>query len=107
MPKAPKRTTPSPAENGSTGARKSLAEFRKQHDKSFIVPQKVRAALKALGARGWAYELEFLRLAGLSTTDLAAYRDVFEDHWLVVDRTKRVWAGSPAFKAELARMAQS
>ena len=107
MTRAMRRMSASPAQSSSAGPRKSLAEFRQSHDKSFIVPQKIRAALKALGPKGWVYELEFLRLAGLCTTDLAAYRDQFEEHWLIVDRTKRVWAGSPAFKAELAQMAQA
>lgn len=105
MTKAAKTPTASAAQAAST--RKSLEDFKRAHDKSFIVPSKIRAALKGLGPRGWAYEVEFIRLCGLSTTDLAAYRDQFEEHLVLVDRIKRVWAGSPAFAAELRKMATS
>lgn len=105
MSKAAKTPVASAAQ--VTSARKSLDDFKRSHDKSFIVPSKIRAALKGLGPRGWAYEVEFIRLAGLSTTDLAAYRDQFEEHLVLVDRIKRVWAGSETFAAELRKMAAS
>lgn len=83
---------------------KTLADFRAQHDKDYIVPQKVRDALKALGD-GWENEVDFLRLAKVSTTDLAMYRDQFADHWVVVDRNgKRVWAGTKALADKMRSM---
>lgn len=85
-------------------AGKSIADFRAAHDKSFIVPQKIKVGLKALGA-GWAYEVEFLKLAGLSTTDLANHRDLFSEHIVLVDRTKRVWAGTKETASKLREMA--
>lgn len=84
-------------------AGKSLAEFRASHDKSFIVPQKIKEGLKKLGG-GWEYELGFLRLAGLSTTDLANYREEFEEYVVLVDRTKRVWCGSKELAVKLREM---
>jgi len=83
---------------------KTLADFRAKHDKDYIVPAKIRAALKTLG-NGWEYEVDFLRLAQVSTTDLALYRDQFTDFWLVVDRSgKRVWSGSKTLAQEMREM---
>lgn len=85
---------------------RSLQDFRAEHDKSFIVPLKIREALKKLGAEGWDYEVQFLRLAGLSVTDLAAYRDEFADHFVVVGgrNPKRLWAGSAALAQKMREM---
>jgi len=85
-------------------AGKTLAEFRASHDKSFIVPQKIKEGLKKLGG-GWEYEVNFLKLAGLSTTDLANHRDAFTDHIVLVDRTKRVWCGTKELANKLREMA--
>ena len=83
---------------------KSLADFRAAHDKDYIVPRKIKAALTALGS-GWDYEVDFLRLAAVSTTDLAMYRDQFADYWVVVDRSgKRVWTGSKSVAEEMRGM---
>jgi hypothetical protein len=86
---------------------RSLDEFRASHDKNFIVPTKIREALVLLGPEGWDYELAFMKLAGISTTDLAQFRDQFEAH--VVDvgaprAPKRVWAGSVALAKKLRGM---
>ena len=83
---------------------KSLADFRAAHDKDYIVPSKIKAALKQIG-NGWEYEADFLRLASVSVADLALYRDQFGDHWVVVDRSgKRVWAGTKALADEMRSM---
>jgi len=74
---------------------RSLGEFREKHDRSFIVPKKIRAALAALGS-GWEYEMPLAKLAGVSLADLSAFRAMFEDHIVIVDRTKRAWAGTKA-----------
>lgn len=84
-------------------AGKSIEDFRAAHDKSWIVPRKIRDALKALGS-GWEYEVNFLKLAGLSTTDLANFRDQFAEHIVLVDRVKRVWAGTKETAAKLREM---
>lgn len=85
----------------STGA-KTVEDFRASFDRNYIVPNKIRAALTELGD-GWVYEAELLRLAGISTTDLAVFRDQFSDYWLVADRAakKRVWCGTIALAEEL------
>lgn len=82
---------------------KSLQEFRAAHDKNFIVPNKIRAALKNLGS-GWEYEAAFIRLAGISQSDMGNFREQFSEHIVLVDRTKRVWAGTKATAAALREM---
>jgi len=74
---------------------RSLDEFRAAHDKNFIVPHKVKAALDSIGD-GWEYQIDFLRLAGLSTTDLAAFREQFEAHIVVTkgNNPKMIWVGN-------------
>lgn len=86
------------------GVGKSLSDFRSLHDKDYIVPAKIKRALSELG-EGWCYEADFLRLASVSVSDLALYRDSFGAHWLVVDRSgKRVWAGSKAMAEKMREM---
>ena len=84
---------------------RSLQEFRAEHDKSFIVPKKITDALKKLG-NGWEYEVQFMRIAGLSVTDLAAYRDQFAEHVVMVGgrNPKRVWAGTVDLARQLRDM---
>jgi hypothetical protein len=99
---APKPSASLPVTKPKAG--KSLADFRAAHDKDYIVPAKIKSALKELG-NGWEYEQDFLRMAKVSTTDLALYRDQFADHWVVVDRSgKRVWAGSRTLIDEMRGM---
>jgi hypothetical protein len=80
---------------------KSLAEFRAAHDKSFIVPKKIREVLAKLGD-GWLYEAELMREAQISTTELASYRHQFEVHVVEVGgrNAKRVWFGTEKAAAE-------
>lgn len=83
---------------------RDLSEFRAEHDKDYIVPQKIQEALKQLGD-GWEYEAQFIRLAGLSQTDFANYRESFMDFCVVVDRSgKRAWAGTKALANKLREM---
>jgi hypothetical protein len=84
---------------------KSLTDFRAAHDKSYIVPNKIRAALKQLGD-GWEYEMDFMRIAGLSVTDLAAYREPFEKFTVLIGgrNAKRVWFGSEKAAADARAM---
>lgn len=86
-------TSKTPEVKTKTG--RDIAAFRQAHDKSFIVPQKIETALKKLGD-SWEYEVAFLKLAELSVTDLAAYRDQFEAHIIVIPgkNSKRAWAGT-------------
>ena len=83
-------------------AKRGLAEFRGLHDRSVIVPAKLKGALEALekehGPEGWEYEGEFQKRAGISQTDLGKYREGFVDH--IVETTgkaaKRVWFATKA-----------
>lgn len=87
---------------GHIGGR-SLSEFRETHDKGYIVPKKIRAALAALGA-GWEYEMPLAKLAGVSLGDLSAYRALFEDHIVIVEKSKRAWAGTKATAEKMREM---
>ena len=82
---------------------RSLSEFRATHDKSYIVPKKIRDGLAKLG-EGWEYEMNFAKIAGISLSDLAAFRSLFEEHLVVVDRTRRAWAGTKATAAKMRAM---
>jgi hypothetical protein len=84
---------------------RGLVEFRSTHDKSFIVPQKIKAGLQKLG-EGWEYEMAFAKIAGVSLGDLSAFRSLFDEHIVIVDRTKRAWAGTKAFAEKMREMVQ-
>jgi hypothetical protein len=73
---------------------KSLSDFRRTYDKSFIVPNKIKDALKGLGT-GWEYEVVFAKSAGVSLMDLGNVRDQFADYIVSIGReSKRAWAGT-------------
>jgi hypothetical protein len=88
---------------------KTLADFKAAHDPNVIVPNKIKMALAAIekdGSENWLYEVDFLKLSGLSTTQLAMFRDQFAAH--VVEApgshgksTKRVYFGSAKVAAKL------
>lgn len=87
-------------------AGKSIADFRAAHDKSYIIPQRIREGLKRLGD-GWEYEGEFIKLCGgMAQQEFARYRDAFKDH--VVTTTgknpKRCWAGTKQTAEKLREM---
>ena len=73
---------------------KTLSDFRNTYDKATIVPAKVKAALKVLGASGWEYEVAFVKLAGVSLMDLALFREEFAPYIVNLKDNKRAWAGS-------------
>lgn len=86
---------------------KTLADFRAVHDKSFVVPAKIKAGIEKLGKDGWEYEVEFLKICGLSTTDFARYRDQFPGFFVLIGGErygKRVWAGSKATADKMREM---
>jgi len=74
---------------------RTLTEFKATYDKDTIIPAKVKAALKTLGA-GWEYEVAFARLAGVSLSDLGNYRDQFAGHVVTLRESRRAWSGSTA-----------
>jgi hypothetical protein len=84
---------------------KGLDEFRAAHDRAYIVPQRIKAGLDALGD-SWEYEAEFIRRCGIASQELPRYRDTFRDFYVETPRGsgsngKRVWAGTKAFAAKL------
>jgi len=85
---------------------KTLEDFRATHDKSFVVPNKIKAGLEKLGPNNWEYELEFSKLAEVGLPDLGTFRDQFEDFWFVLPgrNPKRVWAGSKALATKMREM---
>lgn len=90
-------------------AAKTFASFREAHDKNFIVPQKIRQGLTALGKDGWEYETDFIRACGLRITDFQAFSGEFEDFIVNLpasnsSRARRVWAGSKALAAKMREM---
>ena len=79
----------------------SADEFGKRHDKSKIVPAKIKAGIQKLAeAKGWCYEKEFMALCGItSSNDFAAYRALFMDDFAVPVKTEsrhetRAWCGT-------------
>lgn len=90
-----------PSTSSSASPGRSLEEFQAQNDKSYIVPRKVKDALKALGT-DWLYEAEFAKLAGVNLADLGHFRSLFEENIVAIRRDggKRAWAG----KATAAKM---
>lgn len=79
---------------------KSIADFRKAHDQSFIVPERFRAGLKAMGANGWMYLSDFMRTYKINPQQGAAYRDDFKDNILEVDK-KMIICGSAKLAKQL------
>lgn len=100
MTKRQNPPTPAPRSSGKT-----LSDFRAAHDKSFIVPLRIRAGLKALGD-GWEYEVQFMKLCGLSQTDFSCYREEFETYCVETKghNAKRVWCGTPTLAEKLRAM---
>jgi hypothetical protein len=89
---------------------KTLADFKAAHDPNVIVPNKIRVALAAIekeGPENWLYEADFLKLSGLSTTQLAMFRDQFAAHIVEAAGTrsgksaKRVYFGNAKVAAKL------
>jgi hypothetical protein len=109
--RAPGKASPAPERKGKSLAEfpkrgKSLAEFRAQYDKATIIPARVRAGLKTIGAQGWEYEVQFAKIAGVSLADLGRVRDEFaENHVVTIGRdSRRAWAGSRATAAAMREM---
>jgi hypothetical protein len=82
---------------------KTLADFRALHDRSVIIPNKIRAALAQMetegGPENWEYEGELVRRAGIAQCDISMFRHLFEAHIVDTPETarqhkKRVWVAS-------------
>lgn len=85
--------------------KKTLKDFRKAHDRSYIVPERIKEALKQLGSDSWEYETVFVKMVGIGQTELNIYRDQFEDYVVETKRGgKRVWAGSKGLAEKMREM---
>lgn len=94
------RVAKAPASHG-----RSLAEFRATYDRDTIIPQRIDAALAELGKDGWAYEMEFIKLANIGIAQLASYREAYAEYVVPLNRdSKRAWAGSKAMAAKMREM---
>lgn len=85
----------------------TVDEFRNQYDPGYIVPKRIDAALKKLG-NAWLVESEFKDLAEISQNQIAAFRDEYEDHVVVVKDAKtsrraprNIWCGTVEFAEKL------
>jgi hypothetical protein len=84
---------------------KTIADFRQAHDKNFIIPAKLNAAVAALGKDGWEYEAIFIKNIPVSTTDCARFREEFEKLVVVIDSgRKKIWCGSEALATKMREM---
>jgi len=89
---------------------KTLADFRAAHDPDVMIPNRIRAGLAAIEKEGpehYLYESDFLKLTGISTTQLAAYREQFAAHIVEASlhggsrSSKRAYFGSAKVAAKL------
>lgn len=85
---------------------KTLADFRSAHDKNVIVPSKIKKALSDMESEhpeNWCYEADLIKRAGISQTDMAAFRDQFADHIVETSgkTSKRVWFASAKVAAKV------
>jgi len=88
---------------------KTVADWRAVHDKDVVVPQKIQAALEAMlkeGPENWEYSVDFIKLAGISTTDLAKYREQFIKHIVTTPSIhgkspRDVWFANPKVAAKI------
>ena len=65
---------------------KTVDDFRGAHDRTVIVPRKIRAALATMLAQGretWEYEGDVIKLAGIASGEVTAYREQFRAHIVV------------------------
>lgn len=82
---------------------KSIAEFRSAHDKNFIIPERYRKGITALGVSGWEYEGVFYKGNQISVTHGAQFREEFKDFIVEADG-KRVICGSKKLATKLRGM---
>jgi hypothetical protein len=88
---------------------RTAEDFTKLHDKNFIIPNRIKAALAELGD-SWEYEGEFVkRCQPVANVDFARYRDQFTEFFFEVRAgnkgVKRIWCGTKKFAAKLREQA--
>lgn len=84
--------------------KKSIVDFKKKFDKSYIIPLRIKEGLSNLGSLYWEYETDFSRSIGVSLSDLSAYRDSFSDHIVQLKEGRRIWAGSKKVASKMREM---
>jgi hypothetical protein len=89
---------------------KTIADFRVLHDVNVIVPNKITTALAAMlkeGPEQWDYEGDFIKRAGISQTQLGAFREQFIDHIIEAPsgssgrNARRVWVADSKIAKKL------
>lgn len=88
---------------------KTISDFKDAHDKDVIVPRKIQAALDGMlktGTEHWEYESDVVKLAGISQTEIARYREQFVKHIVVAPAvhgkgTRNVWFANAKVAAKL------
>lgn len=79
--------------------KKDLSSFRAAHDKSVIIPKRIRETFADMKRTGDAYEYEgdFVKRAKLSQVEIGAFRDQFAAHLVQTTgkNSKRVWFHDP------------
>jgi hypothetical protein len=85
---------------------RDINDFRSLHDKNFIVPKKIAAAIKAMGPHKWEYQADFVKNYQISVTDLAMFREQFSDFVVEISgKTRKIaWCGSKALATKLRAM---
>jgi len=79
-------------------AGRTLADFRAAHDKNVIIPAKIKKALDEMAKQGpqhHEYEADLVRIAGISQSDLAKFREQFAEHIVVVNHQNGKALSSP------------
>lgn len=88
---------------------KTIADFKAAHDPNVIIPGRIKSALATIekdGLENWVYEADFLKLSGLSTTQLAMFREQFDAHIVTAPAShgksvKRVYFGNAKVAAKI------
>lgn len=87
---------------------KSIQEFRDKHDRSVIIPGRLKAGLAKLADDHWEYETEFFRLCELQPQAVAPFREQFAEYIVVVkgasSHPKSIWCKTPALADRLRKM---
>lgn len=86
-----------------------IDEFRKAHDKSYIVPTKVQAVVDSwLQDREWAYDSEMQAQCGIKNASdwkkFAKENEMFE-HLILSAGGKLIWAKNEAYRDTLQELA--
>lgn len=82
---------------------RSFQEFRNTFDLETIVPKRVNDTLKKLGS-GWLFEMEFCKLANVTSTQIANFRERYADHIVCIKDRRRIWVGKKNIAEEMRRM---